>query len=168
MKVQIVLLIFSLFTMNGVAATKKVKPAPAPAVLQFTPEAILAEVLKKKNLELRPQLPLPKLNLQSQTSLKKFQDDIEPQWNMRPDVFTNAYAFKTNQIFLMDQAAYYKKTNRCIDDSLAHELMHYVQVMYQNADLADESLESEAVDIQTWFRETHCKLPPKALLPLIF
>ncbi len=43
-----------------------------------------------------------------------------------------------------------------MDDSLAHELVHYVQVKYQKFDLNDESLEWDAVDIQTAFREKFC------------
>jgi hypothetical protein len=128
------------------------------AQLKYSEEFILNAVLQKKHLSLKSELPLPVVFLSSTTPLKKFQDAIEPQWGFRPDVFTNAYAFKSNEIFLMDDENYYQTHKRCIDDSLAHELVHYVQVKYQNADLADDSLEAEAVDIQTWFRESYCKM----------
>ena len=44
-----------------------------------------------------------------------------------------------------------------VDDSVAHELTHFVQAKYQNFDLNDESLEWDAIDVQNWFRENFCK-----------
>jgi hypothetical protein len=61
----------------------------------------------------------------------------------------------------MDDAAYYTQLRRCIDDSLAHELTHYVQVVYQGwvLDGFDDSIEFNAIDVQTWFREQFCRQP---------
>lgn len=127
------------------------------AVLKYSPEFILNQVLEKKHLTFDSKKPIPNVLFASQVPLKQFQDDVEPQWNFRPDVITNVYVLNQNKIYLMDDAAYYDKTGRCMDDSLAHELTHYVQVVYQGWDIADESLEWDAVDIQTWFRETYCQ-----------
>lgn len=146
----------------GFAAIQKptTQRGNAVAKLQYTPEMILKQVLAKKNLQFKPEIPMPELNLQSKTPLKKFQDAIEPQWGFRPDVFTNAFIILKNEIYLMDDAAYYKKMKRCVDDSMAHELTHYVQVKYQNYDISDDSLEMEAIDVQTWFRDNFCKIKP--------
>ncbi len=150
-------------TASSVAQAKPVvslKPAKKPRVvkLQFTADFILEQVLLKKNLSYRPEIAKPKLFLESKTKLSYFQEAMLPQWGFKPDVFTNAFAVLKNEVFLSDQAAYYKKYKRCMDDSMAHELTHYVQTKYQNYDLADESLETEAVEIQSWFREVHCKI----------
>lgn len=134
-------------------------PSIPPAQLQFSYDFILKQVLLKKNKPFRPELARPPVFVASQTSLQQFQDAIEPQWGFRPDIFTNAFADQKNQIYLLDDAEYYQKNQRCIDDSLAHELTHYVQSKYQGFDLNDESLEWDAVEVQTWFRQTFCKLP---------
>ncbi len=139
------------------AVVKAVKK-PRVVKLQFTTDFILEQVLLKKNLNYRPEIPKPNLSVESKTKLSYFQEAMLSQWGFKPNVFTNAFAVIKNEVFLSDHAAYYKKYNRCMDDSMAHELTHYVQTKYQNYDLADESLENEAVEIQTWFREVHCKL----------
>jgi len=128
-----------------------------PMALTYSPECILQSLAKEKNITLRDDMPV--IFLESQTPLKQFQDAVEPQWKLRPDMFLNAYIAHLNQIYLMDEKAYYVKHGRFVDDSLAHELMHYLQVKYKGASLegADDSLESEAVDVQTWFREEFMK-----------
>lgn len=132
--------------------------AKAPAKLQHPVEFIFAKVLEKKRLAQRDDIPFPKFYYQSKTPLKQFQDAIEKQWGFRPDFFTNAFAVANNEVYILDEADYYRKMGRCMDDSVAHELVHYLQVKYQNWDLSDESLEWEAVDIQTAFREEFCKI----------
>lgn len=101
---------------------------------------------------------MPAIYYKSQTPLKQFQDAIQKQWGMRPDVFTNAFAVANNEIYILDDAGYYEEHKRCMDDSLVHELVHYVQVKYLNWDINDESLEWDAIEIQTEFREEFCKL----------
>lgn len=132
--------------------------AKAPAKLQHSIDFIFSKVLEKKRLQKRDDVPFPPFFYQSKTPLKQFQDAIEKQWGFRPDHFTNAFAVANNEVYILDEADYYRKTGRCMDDSVAHELVHYLQVKYQNWDLADESLEWEAIDIQTAFREEFCKL----------
>lgn len=129
-----------------------------PAQLKYSTDFILHQVLFKKNIVFRSDIPKPEFFYESSTSLMQFQDAIEKQWGFRPAVFTNAYAFEKNQVYMTDGRDYYDHVNRCMDDSVAHELTHYVQAQYQHFDLNDESLEWDAVDVQTWFRENFCKL----------
>jgi hypothetical protein len=116
---------------------------------------ILTVVAQMMNVQLSPKVPLPEIRLETQTPLSRFQDAIEPQWGFRPDVFVNAYALATNEIYLIEDAGYYRRTKRFIEDSLAHELVHYIQVKYQNYSVQDlgENAEAIAVDFQTAFRE---------------
>ncbi len=131
--------------------------SPEPAKLRYGVDFILEKVLEKKRLALRPEIPFPTFHYESSTPLKQFQDAIEPQWGFRPERITNAFAHALNEIYILDEAAYYERTNRCMDDSVAHELVHYLQDKYQGYDLNDESLEWEAVEVQTAFREEYCR-----------
>jgi hypothetical protein len=146
------------FLILALALLSQASFAKTPAKLQHTIDFILEKVLEKKHLDKRTDIPMPKFYYESSTPLKQFQDAIEKQWGMRPDVFTNAFAIANNEIYILDDADYYKQTERCMDDSIAHELTHYLQVKYQNWDINDESLEWEAIDIQTEFRKEFCKI----------
>lgn len=151
------LILLSLFVSFTVSAKPLVKQ-PTPAQLRYSMEFILEKVLEIKKKNFDPAIPLPSLHMASKTPLQVFQDAIAEQWGgYRPDVITNAYAAKHNMVFLYDDAAYYERTGRCMDDSLAHELTHYVQDRYFHWDLNDESLEWDAVEVQTQFREAFCK-----------
>lgn len=130
--------------------------AKEPATLKYQVDFLFSKVLEKKRQTINPNIAFPKIFYSSKTSLKQFQDAIEGQWGMRPDYFTNAYAVANNEIYLMDDKDYYESKKRCMDDSLVHELVHFVQVKYLNWDLNDESLEWDAIDIQTAFREEFC------------
>jgi hypothetical protein len=135
-----------------------VSPARAEsgvAELKYSPECILQAVAKEKHIALRNDVALPPIFVESKTPLKQFQDAIEPQWHLRPEAFSNAYIIARNEIYLIDEADYYARNDRFIDDSLAHELTHYLQVVYQHFDLGsgDESLEGDAIYVQTWFRD---------------
>jgi hypothetical protein len=127
--------------------------------LAHSPQFVLEKVLEKKRLVFDVEKPIPEIRLASQISLTEFQDAIEPQWGFRPAAVTNAYIVARNVIYLMDDATYYAQHRRCIDDSLAHELTHYVQVRYQGwvLDGMDDSIEMNAIDVQTWFRERFCR-----------
>ena len=109
-----------------------------------------------KKLTKRDDVEVPKFYFKSSTPLKQFQDAIEKQWGFRPDVFTNAFAVDNNEVYILDDAEYYRRNKRCMDDSVVHELVHYIQVKYQNWDLSDESLEWDAIDKQTEFRNIYC------------
>lgn len=127
------------------------------ATLKYPVEFLFEKVLEKKHQTKKDSIPFPKFYYSSKTPLKQFQDAIEKQWGMRPDLITNAFAVDNNEIYIMDDADYYESHKRCMDDSVVHELVHYVQVKYLNWDLNDESLEWDAVDIQTQFREEYCR-----------
>jgi len=122
-----------------------------PIRLQFDPAHILQAVARRMNVTLRPEIPLPTILLQSRTPLARFQDAIAVQWKFRPPVYSNAYVVARNEIYLMDDPAYYVRIKRSLDESLAHEFAHYIQVHYLNADLADPSCESDAIAVQALF-----------------
>ena len=122
-----------------------------PVALRLEPYVILQQIARQMNVTLRSDVPLPKIFLESSTPLRQFQQAIAPQWKFRPHVFANAYAIERNEIYLSDDPRYYKKRNRTLDDSLAHEFVHYIQARYRNNDLADESCETEAIDQQLSF-----------------
>lgn len=128
-----------------------------PAKLKYEQLFILKEILSYKNLKYRPEIPLPELFLSSTTPVEVFQEDIFPQWGFKPDFITNSYVANSNHIYLFDDQTYYTENKRCMDDSMAHELTHYVQLKYRGWDLNDESLEWDAVETQTWFRENYCQ-----------
>lgn len=143
--------------------------SPLPAFASGTPATvrpvypeacILKLVSKKMGLQLRPEIPLPAVRYGSETPLAEFQDAIEPQWGLRPDFVLNAYVFRLNRVYLLDEKAYYDKVGRYIDDSLFHEYVHYFQVKYRGDVFegdAGEFLEWEAIDHQTWFRENYMR-----------
>lgn len=142
---------FLLFSVSTFAKSETAK-------LRYSMEFILEKVLEKKHQKYNPEIPMPSLHMASVTPLQVFHDAISEQWGgFKPDVITNAYSMKHNMIFLSDEAEYYERTGRCIDDSLAHELTHYVQDRYLHWDFSDESLEWDAIEIQTQFREEYCK-----------
>jgi hypothetical protein len=126
-----------------------------PAALAFSERCIFEALMRRRNRTIDPSKPLPPILLESRTPLARFQDAIEAQWGQRPEMFSNAYSLKTGEIFLIDDAGYYDRLRRVIDDSLAHELTHYIQVVYERGDLMNDpmgSYEEDAIDAQTWFR----------------
>ena len=136
----------------GAAASRFVAP-------RYSTQCVLDGVLSLIGLTLRPELPLPRIYLEETTPLRQFQDAVQTQWGMRPDVFLNAYAAARDEIYLINDAEYYDRLHRYVDDSLAHELAHYVQVKYRGVPIEsfDDSMEHEAVAVQTEFRETFLK-----------
>ena len=121
--------------------------------LQHDPRYILEAVARKMNVTLDPDQPLPRIYFESSTPLEQFQTAIAPQWRFRPPMFANAYVTARNEIYLSDDPGYYRRVHRTLDESLAHEYTHYLQVHYFAADLADEGCESQAVAVQIAFRE---------------
>jgi hypothetical protein len=82
------------------AAAGETDRAVQPAKLRFDPQFILAEVARRMNVTLRPEVPLPAIFFESTTPLRQFQDAIAPQWHIRPHVFANAYSAARNEIYL--------------------------------------------------------------------
>ena len=126
-----------------------------PMKLRYEPQYILEAVARQMNVTLRPEIPVPAVHLGSATPLKRFQDAIAAQWRFRPPVFANAYSIARNEIYLMDDAAYYAKSRRTLDASLAHEFAHYIQVRYFDADLQDQSWETDAIAAKQRFADDH-------------
>jgi hypothetical protein len=125
----------------------------ARARLQHDPRYILESVARQMNVTLRADEPLPVIHFESSTPLAQFQDAVAPQWRFRPPMIANVYVIARNEIYLADDPTYYRRLRRTLDESLAHEFAHYLQVRYFAANLADESCETEAVAVQFAFRE---------------
>jgi hypothetical protein len=126
---------------------------PQRMSLQNDPRYILEAVARKMNVTLDPDQPLPRIYFEGSTPLEQFQEAIAPQWRFRPPMFANAYVVARNEIYLSDDPGYYRRLRRTLDESLAHEYTHYLQVRYFAANLADEGCETEAVAVQIAFRE---------------
>lgn len=116
-------------------------------------EATLEWVAGSMGVTLREDEPVPAIRLASETPLKRFQDAVAPQWHFRPPRVFNAYVVATNEIYLDDTSGYYARRKCSLDDSLAHELVHYLQVRYRGDDLSSDAAELEAVTVQREFRE---------------
>lgn len=127
--------------------------ADGPERLHEEPSVILARVAQQMNVELRAAETPPRIYLESHTPLSQFQDAVEAQWQQRPARFGNVYVVARNEIYLSDDPAYYRRMRRTLDESLAHEFAHYLQARYLGYDLADESCEAQALDVQIAFRQ---------------
>ena len=130
-------------------------PSARVAALQHDPQFILEAVASRMGIARRPELALPAIRLESRTPLERFQAAAERQWGFLPQVFTTTYASAGNEIFLIDEPALYARYGGTPDDSLAHELVHYLQSRYRRDDFKTDWSESEAVAIQTWFRKEY-------------
>lgn len=126
---------------------------PATDVIESR-DCILQLLATKLNVTLKPELAKPALYPEGAVDLKFYQDSVEGVWGFRPDVVTNLFNSQRNEIFLTAQVKYYLPNDKSIFDSVAHELTHYIQVRYWNMD-PDDTAESQAVEVQTWFRETY-------------
>jgi hypothetical protein len=130
--------------------------APAgPVRLHFEPRFILEQVAERMQVTLRPDVALPAIFVESATPLRQFQDAMEAQWQFRPPLIANSYSIATNEIYLSDDESFYRRFKRTLDDSLAHEFVHYIQAKYMNEDLTTDACEMQAAEVQRWFREAH-------------
>jgi hypothetical protein len=134
------------------AGTASADPAER-VTLRFEARYILESVARQMNVTLRPDEPLPEIHLESTTPLAQFQEAVAGQWKFRPPLFANVYVVARNEIYLTDDARYYRRLRRTLDESLAHEFAHYIQVRYLGANLADEGCEVEAVAVQFAFTD---------------
>jgi hypothetical protein len=141
------------------SAAAKASPIKNYVQPKYDLQCIFTGVLAIMDKQAKADIPMPALYLENRTPLKQFQDAVEPQWGMRPDVFLNVYAADQNAVYVMNEAEYYRKLGRFVDDSIAHELVHYVQVKYKGIRIEDfdDSLEGEAIEVQTEFRERYMK-----------
>ena len=133
-----------------------------PVKLKFDPRFIMETVARRMNVALSPELPLPAIFVESTTPLSQFQDAMEAQWRFRPPLVSNAYAIARNEIYLSDSPGFYRRLKRTLDDSLAHEFVHYIQAKYFDEDLSTDGCEMQAAEVQRWFREIHVQANPAA------
>lgn len=105
-------------------------------ILKHLHAVVLERVAERLGVRLDPAIAPPALHLESATPLAQFRAAIAAQWGFRPHAFGNAYAVERNAIYLIDEPGYYARLGRSPDESLGHELAHYVQVRYLGADLA--------------------------------
>lgn len=138
--------------------------AAEPVRLRFDTAFVLERVADLLGATLRPDRAPPVVRLESATPLAEFRDAMAAQWGFVPPAFSNGYAIARNEIFLIDDPSHYARLGRTIDDALAHELAHYVQVRYFDADLHAPTWEQEAIAVQAWFaahhvRDAHAALP---------
>jgi hypothetical protein len=125
--------------------------------LRFDPRFILDTVAERMKITLRPEVPLPGIFVESRTPLRQFQDAMEGQWQFRPPLIANSYSIATNEIYLSDDASFYRRFKRTLDDSLAHEFVHYLQARYLGEDLTSDGCELQAAEVQRWFRDEHAR-----------
>jgi len=150
-------------TLALIARTPAADSSTEPLRLRLDPQFVLGQVAQRMGVTLHPEIAPPAVFLESATPIGQFRDAIAAQWGLRPHLFGNAYAIERNEIYLIDDPSYYARLGRTMDESLAHELAHYVQVKYLNADLAEPSWESDAIAVQTWFSATHLRSQRAAL-----
>jgi hypothetical protein len=137
-----------------VAAVRDVSPKPV-AKLRHDPRLILEAVARRMGVRLRPEVPVPAILLESRTPLQRMQAAAERQWGFRPEVFANAYAAAENRIYLIDDAHFYERHERTLDDALAHEYVHYLQARYLKDGFNSEWSEAAAIAMQNWFRQKY-------------
>ncbi|MBI5246459.1 MAG: hypothetical protein HY923_04710 [Elusimicrobia bacterium] len=146
---------------------------PAPAKLRFDPRCVLHAVAGKMAADIGryrgPEFTAaiadaakttPRVRLKSETTLEEFQRAVRRQ-APGATVISNMYSVDTGEVFLSDEAKWYEASGRALDDSLAHEFVHHIQVKYLGYGLedlsGDDSAEGMAVQYQTWFREEFIK-----------
>lgn len=149
----------AVFLFVGLAQSARAFSEGDRARSKYSVECLASLVASRMNVVLRSEIAFPRIVHESEITLPEFQDVVEPWWGFRPGAITNVYIPTREEIYLIDDPEYYRKFSRYLEDSLAHELAHFIQVRYLNADLKapDDSLESQAIDIQTWLRETHLR-----------
>jgi len=145
-------------------------PADAPAQrerakLRYSPACIMAGVARMMHITLRQDAAMPSLFIESDIPFSFYQDAVEPQWGFRPEQFVSVYVTGMNAIFLSDEAEWRRRMGRFIDDSLAHEFVHYFQTKYLHIGDFNDFMEMEAILIQTQFREKFLSPGPEAPSP---
>ena len=123
---------------------------------------ILEAVAGHMKAELSDSIARPTVRYASKVDMRAYHADIENEYGAGTSapytVVTNMFLPKRNVIYMSDTAEHYRP-GRYIDDSVAHEFAHYVQFFYQgekdNPSPDFDRLESGAVKVQEWFRETY-------------
>lgn len=131
------------------------------AVPRHEERCILAAVAGRMGATLTSDYPPPAVFYASRTELSRFKAAVTAEYGAETaahyGAITNMFLPKQNAIFLSDKAVFYLR-GRFIDDSVAHEFAHYIQYYYKgekdNPNSDQDQLETQAVRVQDWFRET--------------
>jgi hypothetical protein len=135
--------------------------------LCYEERCILRAVANRMGVSLRQSIPVPAVRYGSTTPLSEFQNAAESEWNIRPTAVSNGYFAGRNVIFLTDEPVYYEN-GMTLDEALAHEYTHFIQVRYREVALEDyDHNESEAIRVEFWFRETFMSDPSPSRNPCI-
>ena len=141
------------------AATLSAPASAEPSTLIFPERCIFEAVAARMGASVDPSLPLPELRFKSKTSHEEFAADFkreypDPMWQV-PAAVMNIYLPTRNRIYLDDLVEY--RHGRSLTESAAHEYAHYVQWTYQGFRFGgdEDFLESQAVQLQFWFREAY-------------
>lgn len=132
------------------------KNAAGTAKLRYDETCVLRLVAAEMKI------PLPRIYYGSKVPFAQFLAAYHTQSNVDPDQVQNVYVLKTNEIYLSDKAVNYGAFGRALDDSLAHEYVHYLQVKYRGYTLedCDDNAENQAVHYQLAFREKYIAVAP--------
>ena len=113
-------------------------------------DEIFTIVARKMGLEVNERIPKPIILMDNQITLQRFNSYLG--WEAK-----EILPFYFHQKNILVIPCY------CKLDNLAHEFVHYFQVMYQNDDfdftngMSSEVREFEAVHIQRWFKSKYMK-----------
>ena len=120
---------------------------------QYDARCIFEAVADFKKVKLGNSIPLPRIRLASETPHEEFLAAAKEQLGgEKPEIMLHMYVAKTNEIYLNDASSMFRP-GRTIDDVLAHEFVHFLQVRYQGeTDGTADWIEQEAVFIQLRFR----------------
>lgn len=132
--------------------------AAEPMRSRYSAECILKAVAPFIRAKIT--VPIPRVIYESEISVNEFRELSKANFmGYIPDSVMTLYAYEPNIIFLRDGTNNYQG-DRNIEDSLAHELVHFIQVKIRgetSENDSSDSLESEAVAVQFWFRENFMK-----------
>ncbi len=138
--------------------------AAEPMRSRYSAECILKAIAAYMRSEVK--VAIPKIIYQSETTVEEFQKLGRANFmgGSPPDTVLTMYAYEPNIIFLRDGPENYRD-GKYIEDSLAHELAHFIQVRIRGESADNDPmdlLEGEAVGVQFWFRENYLQknIPP--------
>jgi len=130
--------------------------------LRYEEKCILRLVAAEMKIPLKKEIPLPGIYFGSKVPFAQFLAAYRTQSDSDPNQVSNVYILKNNEIYLSDKAVYYGNFGRALDDSLAHEYVHYLQVKYRGYTIedCDDNAENQAIHYQTLFREKYIAVAP--------
>ena len=140
--------------------------AEVTARLRYDETCILRLVAAEMEIPLKKEVSLPAVYFGSKVPFAQFLAAYRTQSNAEPTQVLNMYMLNSNEIYISDKASNYASFGRSMDDSLAHEYVHYLQVKYRGYTVRDfvedfeDSLENQAIRYQVSFREKYIVVEP--------